>query len=100
MRCLNGRLANVMRTNWFSSRPIHRPKNSLLATKFLRQLKHRNNRATMSALGQKQTSDCRPAMSALLPKADIGGDGCDVRFLPKADIQSPYDLSLENASFR
>jgi hypothetical protein len=25
----------------------------------------------MSALGQKQTSDCRPLMSALLPKADI-----------------------------
>jgi hypothetical protein len=21
-------------------------------------------------------------MSALLPKADIGGDGCDVRFVP------------------
>jgi hypothetical protein len=25
----------------------------------------------MSASGQKRTSDCRPAMSALLPKADI-----------------------------
>jgi hypothetical protein len=36
----------------------------------------------MSALGQKQTSDCRPGMSALPPKADIGGDGCDVRFVP------------------
>src|SRR5262249_60876102 len=27
----------------------------------------------MSALGQKQTSECVCAMSALLPKADIGG---------------------------
>jgi hypothetical protein len=27
----------------------------------------------MSALGQKQTSDCRPLMSALPPKADIRG---------------------------
>ena len=28
----------------------------------------------MSVLGQKQTSDCRPLMSALPPKADIGLD--------------------------
>jgi hypothetical protein len=41
----------------------------------------------MSALGQKQTSDCCALMSALPPKADIGGDGCDVRFVPKADIR-------------
>jgi hypothetical protein len=40
----------------------------------------------MSALGQKQTSDWRLSMSALLPKAGIGGDGCDVRFVPIADI--------------
>jgi hypothetical protein len=26
----------------------------------------------MSALGQKRTSDCRPLMSAIHPKADIG----------------------------
>jgi hypothetical protein len=26
----------------------------------------------MSALGQKQTSDCRPLMSAIHPKADMG----------------------------
>jgi hypothetical protein len=30
-------------------------------------------------------------MSALPPKADIGGDGCDVRFVPKADIGSLFD---------
>jgi hypothetical protein len=34
----------------------------------------------MSALGQKQTSDCRPLMSALPPKADITGRDEDVRF--------------------
>jgi hypothetical protein len=69
-----------MRTNWFSSRPIHRPKNSLLATKFLRQLKHRNNRATMSALGQKQTLDWPKLMSALPPKADIAERLWDVEY--------------------
>jgi ribosomal protein S27E len=39
----------------------------------------------MSALGQKQTSDWWPLMSALLPKADIAGRHLDVRFVPKAD---------------
>jgi hypothetical protein len=37
-------------------------------------------------LGQKQTTDWRLLMSALPPKADIGGDGCDVRFVPKAEV--------------
>jgi hypothetical protein len=36
----------------------------------------------MSALGQKQTSDCRPLMSALPPKADIAERDWDVRFVP------------------
>src|SRR5262249_14379704 len=36
-------------------------------------------------------------MSALPPKADIAGYGRDVRFVPKAGIQSPCDLSLEIA---
>jgi hypothetical protein len=35
-----------------------------------------------SALGQKQTSDCRPLMSALPPKADIDARSLDVRFVP------------------
>jgi hypothetical protein len=35
----------------------------------------------MSALGQKQTLDCHPLMSALPPKADIGGVSSDVRFV-------------------
>jgi hypothetical protein len=38
----------------------------------------------MSALGQKQTSRFEIAMSALPPKADIGGVSSDVRFVPKA----------------
>jgi hypothetical protein len=33
----------------------------------------------MSALGQKQTFEVGPAMSALPPKADILGGGSDVR---------------------
>src|SRR5262249_43655110 len=40
----------------------------------------------MSALGQKQTSRHLQPMSALPPKADIGTQPCDVRFVPKADI--------------
>jgi hypothetical protein len=43
----------------------------------------------MSALGQKQTSDRRPLMSALPPKADIAGRDRHVRFLPIGDI-GPY----------
>jgi hypothetical protein len=40
----------------------------------------------MSALGQKQTLDWRPLMSALPPKADMVQLGDDVRFVPIADI--------------
>jgi hypothetical protein len=39
----------------------------------------------MSALGQKQTLDWRPLMSALPPKADIAGRQLDVRFVPITD---------------
>jgi hypothetical protein len=39
----------------------------------------------MSALGQKQTSHPVTSMSALPPKADIGGQELDVRFVPEAD---------------
>jgi hypothetical protein len=42
--------------------------------------------AVMSALGQKQTLDRRPLMSAIPPKADIVHGGGNVRFVPKADI--------------
>jgi hypothetical protein len=40
----------------------------------------------MSALGQKQTLDWRPLMSALPPKADIAERDRHVRFATKADI--------------
>ena len=40
----------------------------------------------MSALGQKQTLSGVRSMSALPPKADIDQDGCNVRFVPEADI--------------
>jgi hypothetical protein len=40
----------------------------------------------MSALGQKQTSDRCPLMSALLPIADIAERDWDVRFVAKADM--------------
>jgi hypothetical protein len=35
----------------------------------------------MSALGQKQTSNSRPLMSALPPKADMAVQQLDVRFV-------------------
>src|SRR5215469_4297470 len=41
----------------------------------------------MSALGQKQTSQRILLMSALPPKADMDQSGCDVHFVPKADIK-------------
>src|SRR6516164_2769983 len=40
----------------------------------------------MSALGQKRTSERFQSMSALPPKADIGTQSWNVRFVPKADI--------------
>jgi hypothetical protein len=42
----------------------------------------------MSALGQKQTLGKVTLMSALPPKADIGTQSWNVRFVPKADIQA------------
>jgi hypothetical protein len=44
-----------------------------------------NPEPPMSALGQKQTSRLVRAMSALPPKADMGTQSRDVRFVPKAD---------------
>ena len=43
-------------------------------------------RLPMSALGQKQTSRPIRAMSALPPKADMDHQGCDVRFVPEAEV--------------
>ena len=40
----------------------------------------------MSALGQKQTWQRLRLMSALPPKADIGTQSRNVRFVPEADI--------------
>jgi hypothetical protein len=37
-------------------------------------------------MGQKETSECRPLMSSLPPKADIVHGGGNVRFVPKADL--------------
>jgi hypothetical protein len=42
-------------------------------------LRRKNPEPLMSALGQKQTLDWRPLMSALPPKADIAGRHLDVR---------------------
>jgi len=42
-----------------------------------------------SALGQKQTFSNVRRMSALPPKADIGTQLLNVRFVPKADIVAP-----------
>ena len=46
----------------------------------------------MSALGQKQTFAVQEGMSALPPKADIDGQSFDVRFVPIADMITPYGL--------
>ena len=41
----------------------------------------------MSSLGQKQTSRHLQPMFALPPKADIGTQPLNVRFVPKAEVQ-------------
>jgi hypothetical protein len=51
----------------------------------------------MSAMGQKQTTDCRRLISAL-PLADIGGVSSDVRFVRKADIHSDHWNALSECS--
>jgi hypothetical protein len=50
------------------------------------KLRGSNPEPLMSALGQRQTSRHLQPMSALPPKADIGIQSRDVRFVPKADI--------------
>ena len=47
----------------------------------------------MSALGQKRTFAVKTGMSDLPPKADIGSAQVRVRFVPKADIGSPYSIT-------
>ena len=49
-------------------------------------LHHGKFGSPMSALGQKQTSQRIRSMSALPPKADIGTQLWNVRFVPEADI--------------
>jgi hypothetical protein len=51
----------------------------------------------MSALGQKRTLGHVRIMSALPPKADIGTQPRNVRFVPKADI---HRLKIARASKR
>jgi hypothetical protein len=49
----------------------------------------------MSALGHKQTSDWRPLMSALPPKADIVERDGNVRFvLPAQPVDATLALNL------
>src|SRR5215469_12645051 len=53
---------------------------------------------SLSALGQKRTSKHVRVMSALPPKADIGTQSRNVRFVPNADYQrsiSPNTMSRE-----
>src|SRR6516164_8167150 len=48
----------------------------------------------MSALGQKQKLKRLHSMSALPPKADMDHSGCDVRYVPKADIGLEHPKGL------
>src|SRR5215472_1899909 len=55
----------------------------------------------MSDLGHKRTFRLFRPMSALPPKADIGTQSWDVRFVPKADIkaQTTRHRRLERSKF-
>jgi hypothetical protein len=48
---------------------------------------------SMSGLGQKQTFAVQKAMSALPPKADIGTQSRNVRFVPQPDSCSAANTS-------
>ena len=52
---------------------------------------------SMSVLGQKQTSDSRPGMSALPPKADIAARDYDVRLVPEAVMSLPPHCAADVA---
>jgi hypothetical protein len=53
----------------------------------------------MSALGQKRTSEDVKAMSALPPKADIGTQLWNVRFVPKANVSRCRKISSKSGLF-
>src|SRR6516162_7904448 len=50
-------------------------------------VRYSNFGRSVSALGQKRTWRRFHPMSALPPKADMDQSGCDVRFVPLADIE-------------
>jgi len=54
----------------------------------------------MSALGQKQTLDCRPLMSAIHPKADMDGYSPNVRFVRRAQPVTATPLVVYRQEFR
>ena len=53
----------------------------------------------MSALGQKQTCAVQNGMSALPPIADMCSALADVRFVPKADITSLFEVQWVTSAF-
>src|SRR6516165_4238195 len=53
----------------------------------------RQYRRGLAARRTRAASLGNAAMSALPPKADIRRRECDVRFVPKADIRSPYPIT-------
>jgi hypothetical protein len=54
-------------------------------------LRSSNPESLMSALGHKRTFRDAHAMSALPPKADIGTQSPNVRFVPITDIAASFD---------
>src|SRR5262249_41050975 len=75
---------------------------SAAGTEFRVRLHSSNPEPPMSAMGQKRTSRNVQPTSALPPKADMDQHRCDVRFVPKADIQARvgYDCACEDAQAR
>jgi hypothetical protein len=62
------------------------------------RLRGRNSLRLMSALGQNRTLTLVQPMSALPPKADIGTQSRNVRFVPKADMIAYSITSSARAS--
>jgi hypothetical protein len=71
---------DVLEPSWRKLRVAHRAQAAKRGSEII--LRGSNPVPLMSAWGQKRTSDRRPLMSALPPKADIAHGGGNVRFVP------------------
>ena len=81
-------LGSGLRRRWDYSRDLRPAEWGLTVI-----LRGNNPQDPMSALGQKRTFVHVQVMSALPPKADIGTQSRDVRFVPKAECAQLFGFN-------